>query len=74
MSHSAALHERIRRTAYFLWEHDGRPHGRSLEYWLRAEEKHLRELAYDQWLAEGTPIGRADEHWREAKGQQGGEG
>lgn len=63
--------EAIRRTAYFLWQHDGEPAGRSLHYWLRAEEIHVRHLAYDKWLAEGTPIGRADEHWRDASGEIG---
>ena len=26
----------IRERAYYLWEQDGRPHGRDLEYWSRA--------------------------------------
>jgi FAD/FMN-containing dehydrogenase len=26
----------IRERAYYLWEQDGRPHGRDLEYWTRA--------------------------------------
>jgi hypothetical protein len=29
---------RIRERAYHLWEADGRPHGRSTEYWERARE------------------------------------
>jgi len=29
---------RIRERAYHLWEADGRPHGRELEYWERARE------------------------------------
>jgi hypothetical protein len=29
---------RIRQRAYHLWEHDGRPIGRDLEYWERARE------------------------------------
>ena len=55
--------EAIRRTAYFLWEHDGRPEGRSFDYWLRAKDMHVRQLAYDQWLAEGAPQGRAIANW-----------
>ncbi|MGB3338828.1 MAG: DUF2934 domain-containing protein [Devosia sp.] len=55
--------ERIRHTAYFLWEQDGRPEGRAFHYWLRAKEMLLRELAYDKWLAEGTPVDRAEENW-----------
>lgn len=29
--------ERIRERAYQLWEQDGRPEGRDLDYWYRAE-------------------------------------
>jgi hypothetical protein len=31
-------HEDVEREAYDLWERDGRPQGRSAEYWSRAEE------------------------------------
>jgi len=31
-------HQRIRERAYHLWEEDGRPVGRDLEYWERARE------------------------------------
>ena len=31
-----AFFEAVRRTAYFLWEQDGRPHGRHVDYYLRA--------------------------------------
>lgn len=61
-----ALADAIRRTAYFLWEQDGRPEGDAEGYWIRAKEAHLRQLAFDQWLADGSPIGRADEHWFKA--------
>ena len=69
MRKNSEVAERIRQTAYFLWEHDGRPEGRSFDYWLRAKEMHLRELAYDKWLAEGTPVDRADTNWRDAAGE-----
>jgi hypothetical protein len=59
--------EAVRRTAFFLWEQDGRPAGRELEYWERAIQQHIRQLAYDKWLADGAPEGRADAHWREAE-------
>jgi hypothetical protein len=29
---------RIRERAYYLWEADGKPHGRDVEYWERARE------------------------------------
>jgi Protein of unknown function (DUF2934) len=30
--------QRIRELAYRLWEQDGRPHGRDVEFWQRARE------------------------------------
>ncbi|MBU1336354.1 MAG: DUF2934 domain-containing protein [Alphaproteobacteria bacterium] len=69
MRKNSELAERIRQTAYFLWDQDGRPDGRSFDYWLRAKDMHLRELAYDKWLAEGAPMGRAELHWRDAAGE-----
>ena len=33
-----AREQRIRELAYHLWEADGRPHGRDLEFWERADE------------------------------------
>ncbi|WP_127753833.1 MULTISPECIES: DUF2934 domain-containing protein [unclassified Devosia] len=65
MLKNTELAEAVRNTAYFLWEQDGRPEGRSFEYWVKAKEMHLRQMAYDRWLAEGTPIGRAEEIWRD---------
>ena len=61
------LAEAIRRTAYFLWEQDGRPEGTAERYWLRAKEAHLRQIAFDRWLAEGGPDGRAEAHWHDAE-------
>jgi hypothetical protein len=63
MRKNRALAETIRNTAYFLWEQDGRPEGRSFDYWLKAKDMHVRQLAYDKWLAEGAPQGRAEAHW-----------
>ncbi len=53
----------VRERAYFLWEQDGRPEGRSEEYWHRATNERLRERAYVLWQQEGRPEGRADEYW-----------
>lgn len=36
--HDKTREERIRETAYHLWEEDGQPQGRDLEYWERARE------------------------------------
>ncbi|MBE0580476.1 DUF2934 domain-containing protein [Devosia sp.] len=68
MRKNSQVAERIRQTAYFLWEQDGRPEGRAFDYWVRAKDMMLRELAYDRWLAEGTPIDRAEAHWHDAAG------
>ena len=59
--------EAVRRTAFFLWEQDGRPPDRELEYWERALEQHIRQRAYDRWLAEGSPEGHAASNWQEAE-------
>jgi len=69
MRKNSEVADRIRQTAYFLWEQDGRPEGRSFDYWLKAKEKLLRELAYDKWLAEGAPAGRDEEIWQDVAGE-----
>lgn len=66
MHRNPDLAARIRDTAYFLWEQDGRPEGQAMSYWLKAKQMHQRQLAYDRWLAEGTPPDRSDLHWYEA--------
>lgn len=50
-----AFEEAVRKTAYFLWEQDGRPHGRHDEYYLRALDMHRRQRNYDVWLEDGPP-------------------
>jgi hypothetical protein len=47
--------EAIRLTAYFLWEQDGRPHGRHDAYWLRARKMHARQRAFDSRLEDNGP-------------------
>lgn len=54
-----AFHEAVRKTAYFLWEQDGRPDGRHEEYYLRALEQHRRERQYDAWLKDGPDSAQA---------------
>jgi hypothetical protein len=58
------LDQVVRERAYALWEKDGRPDGRTEEYWHRALDEHLRERAYVLWQQEGSPEGRQDEYWR----------
>ena len=67
MSDKELDEEAVRRTAFFLWEQDGRPAGRELYYWNKALEQHIRQLAYDRYLAEGAPVGRAERHWQDAE-------
>jgi Protein of unknown function (DUF2934) len=42
------LRRRIEEDAYSLWEADGRPDGRALEYWLRAEQAVSDQPVSDQ--------------------------
>lgn len=39
----AEREQRIRERAYHLWESDGKPHGRDVEYWERARELEVIE-------------------------------
>lgn len=41
---AVALHEEIRTRAFGLWQEAGRPEGRDLEFWLRAEQEHYRRI------------------------------
>lgn len=40
---SEALHYRVQKKAYELWEADGRPNGRDLTYWITARQQVLAE-------------------------------
>lgn len=51
-----AFRAAVRRTAYFLWEQDGRPEGRQEALYLRALDMHRRARTYDGWL-EDRPAG-----------------
>lgn len=57
------LEQAIRESAHHLWENDGRPEGRSEEYWNRALNQHLKDRAYVSWQQDGSPQGGADERW-----------
>lgn len=45
----------VRDTAYFLWEHDGRPSGREQDYWFKALDRCLRQREADRSLAVSPP-------------------
>ena len=51
----AAFEAEVRETAYFLWEQDGRPNGRSEEYWQKALDQKIRERNLDSELAKSPP-------------------
>lgn len=46
----------VRDTAYFLWEHDGRPEGMEREYWFRALDRCLRQREADQLLRQNPKL------------------
>lgn len=49
----------VRQTAYFLWESDGRPHGREQQYWFAALDKCLRQRETDALLRQPFEDGAA---------------
>ena len=40
----------IRERAYQLWEQEGRPEGRDLDHWLRAEREHAMDFEFKQLM------------------------
>ena len=48
--------QRVRQTAYHLWEDDGRPNGRETDYWFRAMQQLLneRDTAMDGHVPSGS--------------------
>lgn len=46
---------KVRDTAYFLWEQDGKPEGKSDEYWYRALDMCIRTHVSDQALENNAP-------------------
>ena len=42
-----AREQRVRERAYHLWEADGKPYGRDVEYWGRAREQIAQEESAD---------------------------
>lgn len=61
------LEQAVRERAYALWEQEGRPEGRTEEFWNLALDQHLRERAYVLWQQEGSPEGGADEDWERTR-------
>jgi|SRR5918994_745181 hypothetical protein len=51
------LRHRIEERAYALWEADGRPDGRALDYWLQAEQ----EIVHQSMVGEEDPLAGIDQ-------------
>ena len=49
-----SVDDAIRQRAYQLWEQDRRPHGRDLDYWLKAEQEVTSKKAAPKRKAAGT--------------------
>ena len=47
--------QRVRETAYFLWEQAGRPDGQEQQYWFEALDRCLRERQADDMLQKQPP-------------------
>ncbi|MBS7810708.1 DUF2934 domain-containing protein [Roseococcus pinisoli] len=53
---STLVEQRIRETAYRLWEEAGRPEGQEQHFWLQAEaEIRRQETQLDRALADSFP-------------------
>jgi hypothetical protein len=66
--HTNPEHEqRVRERAYHLWETDGKPHGRDVEYWQRAREQIATE---DSAEADGRSKAQSDPGVVEAAGTE----
>lgn len=46
----SAFEQKIRETAYFLWEQDGMQEGKEQDYWFAALESGIRERNCDKQL------------------------
>jgi hypothetical protein len=51
------LRRRIEECAHTLWQADGRPEGRALDYWLRAEQ----EIVNQSIAGEEDPLAGIDQ-------------
>lgn len=50
------LAQRVRLRAYYLWEAEGRPHGRDQEYWHRALAEERVAAVPDSVIADVPPL------------------
>jgi hypothetical protein len=61
------LEQSVRELAYALWEEEGRPDGRTDEYWHRALDQHLWQRAYVLRQQGGSVEGGAGENWDQTR-------
>ncbi|MBB5574243.1 DUF2934 domain-containing protein [Rhizobium paranaense] len=54
------LEKEIRERAYSIWENEGRPEGRHLEHWERAEKQINGEFHLDKTEIEGDDVPKLD--------------
>ena len=48
--------EEIARFAYYLWESEGRQHGRDLDYWLQAKKHLTVDRQFEAGILEGMEL------------------
>lgn len=60
------LEQEVRERAYLLWDENGRPEGRSEEFWARALDEHLQKRAYTLWTQDG-PSQEAEDDWNQVR-------
>ena len=59
------LRRRIEEHAYGLWEADGRPDGRAIDYWLQAEQEIVTQSTVTELIAgEEDPLAGIDQETR----------
>ncbi|WFU06114.1 DUF2934 domain-containing protein (plasmid) [Rhizobium sp. CB3171] len=54
------LEKEIRERAYAIWENEGRPEGRAVEHWERAERQISGEFHLDKIEMEGDDVPKLD--------------
>lgn len=59
--------EEIGLIAYQIWEKEGRPHGRDLEHWLKAEAIWLEHHAQETSSGQPEPVQPAEPRRRHRK-------
>jgi hypothetical protein len=55
---AGASPDEIRMRSYLIWEREGRPFGRDVDHWLRAEAELMKEAGKTAILAQAAPAAR----------------